>query len=100
MHQECISHVDFAPDTHFYASFGHLTGYASKYYSYLWALVFAEDLFAYIKEHGLTNNTVGERYVDLILKPGGTQDPYIMLERFLNRKPSTEAFFKKLKPTS
>lgn len=100
LHQECISHVDFAPDTHFYASFGHLTGYASKYYSYLWALVFAEDLFAYIKEHGLTNNTVGERYVDLILKPGGTQDPYIMLERFLNRKPSTEAFFKKLKPTS
>lgn len=100
LHHECISHVYFAPDTHIYASFGHLTGYASKYYGYLWALVFAEDLFAYIKEHGLTNNAIGKRYVDLILKPGGTQDPYIMLERFLNRKPSMEAFFNKLKSTS
>ena len=32
--------------THFHASFGHLAGYTSAYYTYLWSLVIAKDLFS------------------------------------------------------
>src|SRR5208283_1908229 len=33
------------PDTHMWASFGHLGGYSSAYYTYLWDKVIAEDFF-------------------------------------------------------
>ena len=34
------------PHTHSYASFGHLAGYSSAYYTYMWDLVIAQDFFA------------------------------------------------------
>ena len=33
------------PGTHFYTAFGHLAGYSSDYYTYLWDKVIAEDFF-------------------------------------------------------
>src|SRR5262249_7727208 len=33
------------PGTHMYAAFGHLAGYSSAYYTYLWDKVIAEDFF-------------------------------------------------------
>jgi thimet oligopeptidase len=91
-----ITHVAYCPEFHFYASFGHLCGYGARYYGYLWSKVFAQDLFATIKQKGLVNRTVGKRYVDCILKPGGTQEPMELLERFLGRKPNSDAFFESI----
>jgi thimet oligopeptidase len=34
------------PGTHFHASFGHLGGYTSGYYTYMWSQVIAKDLFS------------------------------------------------------
>src|SRR5439155_436644 len=34
------------PDTHLYSAFGHLGGYSSAYYTYLWDKVIAEDFFS------------------------------------------------------
>jgi thimet oligopeptidase len=45
-----IKNIAYAPDTNFYASFGHLSGYASKYYGYLWSRVFGLDMFYEIKK--------------------------------------------------
>ena len=36
----------FIEGTHFHASFGHLDGYTSGYYTYMWSLVIAKDLFS------------------------------------------------------
>ena len=36
----------YVPDTHFHTSFGHLHGYGSGYYTYMWSLVIAKDLFS------------------------------------------------------
>src|SRR5262249_58861383 len=33
------------PETHFWAGFGHLTEYSAMYYTYMWSLVIAKDLF-------------------------------------------------------
>lgn len=79
-----------------YCSFVHLSGYGPGYYGYLWSKVFAMDLFAAIKPHGLRNGKTGEKYVKEVLGKGGSLDPDILLKTFLGRDPSTDAFFKDL----
>lgn len=88
----CRPHFMWSPENHFYASWGHLTGYAAKYYSYLWSRVFAQDIFEEIKKHGLLNPVMGKRYVDTIIGKGGSADPNELLRNFLGREPSNEAF--------
>ncbi len=84
----------FDPANHMYASFGHLTGYGAKYYGYLWAKVFALDLFAFIKEKGLLDPSVGERYIQEVIGQGGSVDPNVLLQNFLGREPNNVAFLK------
>src|SRR5205823_3680042 len=38
--------VPFHPGTHFQCNFGHLNGYSAIYYTYMWSLVIAKDLFS------------------------------------------------------
>ena len=84
--------TQFDPRDHFYASFGHLTGYGAQYYGYMWSKVFAVDLFAQIKKMGLLNPAVGEKYVAEVIGQGGSVDPNDLLENFLGRKPNQKAF--------
>lgn len=88
--------IAFDPESHFYCSFGHLTGYGAKYYGYLWSKVFALDLFDTIKQHGLLNSVIGKRYVDCILAYGGSKDPNELLRMFLGREPNNKAFLRDL----
>jgi thimet oligopeptidase len=96
LHQQYMPYIASVNGAHMFCSFGHLGGYSSRYYSYLWSKVFAADIFAVFKDKGLSNPYVGSLYVDTILKPGGTKDPNILLENFLGRKPTVDAFFKML----
>jgi len=84
------------PNTHFYTSFGHLTGYGAKYYGYLWSKVFALDVFSEIKKHGLLNPEIGTRYAQQVLGKGGSKDPRALLIDFLGREPRMDAFIKDL----
>ena len=88
------NHLVFDEDNHRYCSFGHLTGYGSKYYGYMWSKVFALDLFSHIKPQGLLNPAMGTKYAQEILGKGGSVDPYQMLTVFLGREPNSDAFFK------
>ena len=78
------------------ASFTHLlSGYAAGYYGYMWSEVLALDMLSGF--HGqLMNPTDGRRYRDVILARGGEQPPDQLVERFLGRKPSSEAFFEEI----
>ena len=91
-----ISHVAYNPESHFYASFGHLNGYGAKYYGYLWSKVFALDLFEAIKSVGLLNPEIGTVYIQKVLAQGGAKDPNDMLIDFLGRVPNANAFFKNM----
>ena len=62
--------VDYLPDTHFHASFGHLAGYTSAYYTYMWSLVIAKDLFSAFDPADLFAPAVAHRYRDEILARG------------------------------
>ena len=96
LHDKYIKQVRFEPEAHFQAAFGHLIGYAAKYYGYMWSKVFALDMFYKVKEAGLLNSKEGERLVNLVLSKGGSVDPDIMIKNFLGREPNQEAFLKDL----
>ena len=44
--QSRYSPFPYIDGTHMFASFGHLSGYTSAYYTYMWSLVIAKDLFS------------------------------------------------------
>lgn len=78
------------------ASFGHLMGYNSGYYGYMWSLVFAADMFQRFQELGMLSPEAGRYYRDNILAKGGTQDEMEMVETYLGRAPQKEPFLKYL----
>lgn len=86
--------VEYDPENHMYASFGHLMGYGAKYYGYMWSKVFALDMFDTIKKHGLLNPEIGQKYVSCVIGKGGSEDPNNLLRDFLGREPNQDAFLR------
>lgn len=82
----------YVEGTHFYTSFGHLDGYSAIYYTYMWSLVIATDIFSRFEEEGLRNPEVAQSYRENILAPGGSKDAAELVEDFLGRPYSFEAF--------
>ena len=82
----------YVPGTHFYASFGHLEGYGPAYYTYMWSLVIAKDLFSAFDRDNLFDTEVAHRYRDRILAAGGSKDAADLVEDFLGRPYSFDAF--------
>jgi thimet oligopeptidase len=90
--QNKYSEFAYLPDTHFQANFGHLTGYSSAYYTYMWSQVIAKDLFSAFNPADLFDQKVAVRYRDLILAKGGSADAADLVRDFLGRDYSFEAF--------
>ncbi|PZU59615.1 MAG: peptidase M3 [Sphingobium sp.] len=84
------------PGTHPYASFGHLDGYSAIYYTYVWSKAIALDLFTKFKAAGIRNPQVAMQYRKLVLDPGGSEDANRLIESFLGRPLSLEAFKQEL----
>ncbi len=80
------------PETHFYTGFGHLAGYTSGYYTYMWSLVIAKDLFSAFDPDNLLGPEVAARYRDAVLAPGGSKDAGELVADFLGRPYNTKAF--------
>ncbi len=80
------------PGTHPYASFGHLDGYSAIYYTYVWSKAIALDLFTKFKAGGMRDRATAMRYRTLVLEPGGSRDANGLIEDFLGRPLSLEAF--------
>lgn len=86
--------LPMVPGTHPQAAFGHLFGYDAGYYSYLWALVYAQDMFTAFQKGGLENPAVGQRYREDILAPARTYEPDVLVRNFLGRPMNEDAFYK------
>ncbi|AMA64901.1 Oligopeptidase A [Candidatus Arsenophonus lipoptenae] len=65
--------------------------YAAGYYSYLWADVLAANVFAKFKDKGIFNRIIGLSFLNNILSQGGAENPSILFNRFLGRKPNIKA---------
>ncbi len=65
-------------------------GYASGYYAYLWTEMLDDDAFAWFKEHGGLNRENGQRFRDMILSRGNTQDLATLFRNFRGSDPNIE----------
>ncbi len=80
-----------------YASFTHLTGYSSNYYTYLYDKVIALDFFREfvpknVAEADLLAEAVTMRYREEVLAPGGSKPGKELVRAFLHRDQSPAAF--------
>ena len=75
-----------------YASFGHLTGYSSNYYTYAFDKVIALDFFAQFDRGRLAGLRRRGRYRKLVLEQGGSKPGRQMVREFLGRDEEFSAF--------
>jgi thimet oligopeptidase len=94
--QNTITLFPYVEGTHLEAGFGHLMGYEAGYYSYLWAEVYAQDLFSVFEQNGILDKETGRRFRDIILARGSSQEELSLVKEFLGRNPNQEAFLKSL----
>lgn len=74
-----------------YASFTHLSGYGSNYYTYLLDKVIALDFYArFNREHPLDGDTTAE-YRRLVIDPGATKPATQLVQDFLGRPQNMDA---------
>jgi len=75
-----------------YASFGHLTGYSSNYYTYAYDKVIALDFFAQFDPQDPLGCDAGKRYRETVLEQGGSKPGRQMVRDFLGRDAEFDAF--------
>ena len=90
--QARYSPFPYIDGTHMFASFGHLGGYSSAYYTYMWSLVIAKDLFSAFDPADLFDAGVAGRYRDRVLAPGGSKDAADLVADFLGRPYTFDAY--------
>ncbi|MFL6277219.1 MAG: M3 family metallopeptidase [Blastocatellia bacterium] len=75
----------FVEGTHFQTAFGHLDGYSAMYYTYMWSLVIAKDLFSKFDRQAMLAPGVARQYGETILAPGGSRPAAEIVKDFLGR---------------
>ncbi len=75
-----------------YASFTHLIGYSSNYYTYLYDKVIALDFFSQFPREALLDSPVAMHYRRAVLEPGGSMPGREIVHAFLGRSQSSDAF--------
>jgi thimet oligopeptidase len=79
------------------AGFGHIMGgYEAGYYGYLWSKRYAQDMFTRFEREGILNPRTGRAYRNDVLAPSGTEEPDVLVQRFLGRPVSDSAFYREL----
>ncbi len=69
-------------------------GYAAGYYAYSWTEMLDHDAFAWFTDHGGLTRANGQRFRDMILSQGHSQDYAVMYRNFTGRDPSIEPMLK------
>jgi len=80
------------PGQHDWASFGHLGGYSSAYYTYLWDKVIAIDFMTQFNHGDLFTQAPATRYRRTVLEPGGSASANVLVKNFLGRPQNMDAF--------
>jgi thimet oligopeptidase len=93
---QTLSLYPYMDGTHMFTSFGHLDGYSAYYYTYMWSLVIAMDMFSRFEKDGLRNQTTSMDYRNKVLAAGGSKPASEFVADFLGRPYNFEAFQKRL----
>jgi thimet oligopeptidase len=91
--QSPLGHV---AETRFPARFAHVAGhYAAAYYGYMWSEVIALDLLSAFGDN-LMDPEVGRRFREQVLSRGGERPAMEIVQEFLGRPVSRDAFFREI----
>jgi peptidyl-dipeptidase Dcp len=85
------THTDFAnvPTRYRSSYFLHIwaNGYAAGYYAYQWTVMLDDDAYAWFTSHGGLTRANGQRFRDMILSKGHTEDYGPMFRAFYGKDP-------------
>jgi metallopeptidase MepB len=90
--------TDNEPLSNSHVHFAHIiSGMDAGYYAYLWAGVFAADVFDTLFAANPRDRETWARYRRVILQPGGSTDAKSRVEELLGRPVNPEALFRRLR---
>ncbi|HWG10003.1 MAG TPA: peptidyl-dipeptidase Dcp [Rhodanobacteraceae bacterium] len=69
-------------------------GYAAGYYAYLWTQMLADDAFGWFQEHGGLTRANGDRFREMVISRGNTEDLAKMYKDWRGRDPDIDAMKK------
>lgn len=69
-------------------------GYASGYYTYLWAQVLEADAWEKFEKDGLFNKKTAESFKKNILESGDTEDAMVLFKKFRGHEPDAKALLR------
>jgi peptidyl-dipeptidase Dcp len=76
--------------------FSHIwgSGYSAGYYAYLWSEMLDDDAYQWFEEHGGLTRANGDRFRQMVLSRGNTQDLAKMYASWRGKEPSVEPMMK------
>ncbi|MGC1416307.1 MAG: peptidyl-dipeptidase Dcp [Candidatus Acidiferrum sp.] len=69
-------------------------GYSAGYYAYLWAEMLDDDAYQWFEDHGGLTRANGDRFRQMVLSRGNTEDLEKMYEAWRGKAPSVEPMLK------
>ena len=92
------NHLDlsYVPPRYRSSYFLHIwaNGYSAGYYAYSWTEMLDDDAFQWFLDHGGLTRSNGDRFRQMVLSRGNTEDLEKMYETWLGAKPSIEPMLK------
>ena len=84
-----VTHV---PPRYRTSYFAHIwgSGYAAGYYAYIWTDMLQQNVYDWFESHGGMTRANGQRYRDLILSKGHSQDYGVMFRNMVGHDPKVE----------
>ena len=88
--------IRYLPPRYRSTYFSHIwqSGYSAGYYAYLWTQMLADDAFQWFVEHGELTRANGDRFRNMVLSKGNTEDLARMYEEWRGAPPNTKAMLK------
>jgi peptidyl-dipeptidase Dcp len=88
--------LSYTPPRYRSSYFSHIwnSGYAAGYYAYLWTEMLADDAYQGFEEHGGLTRANGDRFQQMVLSRGNTQDLAEMYAAWRGAPPSIKPMLK------
>jgi peptidyl-dipeptidase Dcp len=88
--------VSYVPPRYRSTYFSHIWGggYSANYYAYLWTQMLADDGYQWFVENGGPTRANGDRFRQMVLSRGNTEDLAKMYEAWRGAPPNTKAMLK------
>ncbi len=88
--------ISYVPPRYRSSYFLHIwqEGYQAGYYAYLWSEMLDDDAFQWFEDHGGMTRANGDRFRQMVLSRGNTEDLQKMYDAWLGAEPSIEPMLK------